>query len=800
MRTHLMLSIKGKFRPAECKASEGNKDQLTAKHQLVIKGLADGKASVRNLKDIQIKDIVKEVKDYLKTYSSAEMDIRWFLIYLDGLEPYLLEILENRPLMPLSHLSTPTNPLPKPQNQWSHADRWLANQDKRLKSIIISYVPTNVMKSAITCTSAKVIWTDLILIHEGPSESKDTKIGALRLKFNTFKALEGEKVNGTFTRLRSSLNDLENKGVLISQAKVNATCVNSLPRKWLSMNQIQRANNSIKNDTLQLCMASTTIKKDSDSIIKEDQMSNSEFLADLNAEFHERALLANQRRFYKRFGRVEGNTRRPLPTLLKLFGAEPFGNKKFVSLPKTTQTTNEVVSVNVKQKTKTKSPHDPSTEKLLLTLKQEGEAINTASYTQNRSIIVKRHGKATYDVFIGRSLDISYFMCLGVQCTFITIEITLDSVSPEDHAELLHTNNAQVINELDHLESVDNLEHAEIEPERLIEALEEEGWLSVMQEELNQFERNKAILVAQVYKQEEGIDYDKIFTPVARLEAIRIFLAYAEYIGFIVYQIDVKSAFLNGKISEEVYVQQPRRFESSDFPNHVCKLDKAFYGLKQAPKAWYETLLKFLIQHKFVRGFQIKQDFRGISICQEKYVKDLLKKYDIIDTALVKCPMLPPNNLGPDESGVSVNETVFRGMIGSLMYLTANRPNIQFSTCLCARYQANPKESHPVVVKRIFRKSTSGGCQRLGVKLVCWSAKKQSSMAMSLAEAGYVRDQEFHKLHRGSGGKFATHNPTMAAAAAGSCCCRCSAGGGVGGDEWWGYGGSGWRWWRVAAG
>ncbi|GJZ72437.1 retrovirus-related pol polyprotein from transposon TNT 1-94 [Tanacetum coccineum] len=323
--------------------------------------------------------------------------------------------------------------------------------------------------------------------------------------------------------------------------------------------------------------------------------------------------------------------------------------------------------------------------------------------------------------------------------------------------------------------------------------------------------KNKARMVAQGYNQHEGINYEETFAPVARLEAIRIFLAYAAYMGFMVYQMDVKSAFLNGKLSEEVYVQQPPGFESSEFPDHVCKLDKALYGLKQAPRAWYETLSTFLTQHKFVRGtidntlftyktksdviivqiyvddiifgstsvklskqfaklmtkkyemsmmgeltyflgFQIKQDSKGISICQEKYVKDLLKKYDLADCASVKCPMLPPNNLGPDESGVSVNETLFRGMIG---------------------YQANPKESHLVAVKRIFRylkgtpnlglwypkgsgfdlkaysdsdyagcnldrKSTSGGCQILGGKLVCWSAKKQSSVAMSSAEAEYV--------------------------------------------------------------
>ncbi|GJU30676.1 retrovirus-related pol polyprotein from transposon TNT 1-94 [Tanacetum coccineum] len=113
--------------------------------------------------------------------------------------------------------------------------------------------------------------------------------------------------------------------------------------------------------------------------------------------------------------------------------------------------------------------------------------------------------------------------------------------------------------------------------------------------------KNKAKLVAQGYNQKEGIDYDETFAPVARLEAIRIFLAFATYMNFIVYQMDVKSAFLNGKLKEEVYVKQPLGFESSEFPNHVRKLDKALYGLKKAPIAWYETISTYLNKHKFVR-------------------------------------------------------------------------------------------------------------------------------------------------------------------------------------------------------
>ncbi|GKC77514.1 retrovirus-related pol polyprotein from transposon TNT 1-94 [Tanacetum coccineum] len=160
-----------------------------------------------------------------------------------------------------------------------------------------------------------------------------------------------------------------------------------------------------------------------------------------------------------------------------------------------------------------------------------------------------------------------------------------------------------------------------IGPKKVFETLKHPGWIDAMQEELNQFyknkvwtlvplpygkisigskcvfknkkdehgttTKNKARLVTQGYSQEEGIDYDETFAPVARMEAIRIFLAFSTYMNFKVYQMDVKSAFLNGKLKEEVYVKQPPDFESSEFHDYVCKLDKALYGLKQAPSIVY---------------------------------------------------------------------------------------------------------------------------------------------------------------------------------------------------------------------
>ncbi|GJX53079.1 putative ribonuclease H-like domain-containing protein [Tanacetum coccineum] len=255
--------------------------------------------------------------------------------------------------------------------------------------------------------------------------------------------------------------------------------------------------------------------------------------------------------------------------------------------------------------------------------------------------------------------------------------------------------------------------------------------------------RNKARLVAQGHTQEEGIDYEEVFAPVARIEAIRLFLAYASYMGFTVYQMDVKSAFLYGTIDEEVYVMQPPGFQDSQFPNRVYKVEKAMYGLHQAPRAWYGEFLlvqvyvddiifgssnpklcrefealmhdKFKMsamgELNFFLGLQVLQKTDGIFLSQDQYVVDILKKFGLLDV---------------------------KSMIGSLMYLTASRPDIMFAVCACARHHVTPKECHLHVVKRIFRKSTTGGCQFLGRRLISWQCKKQTIVATSTTEAEYV--------------------------------------------------------------
>nr|GEW07591.1 hypothetical protein [Tanacetum cinerariifolium] len=230
--------------------------------------------------------------------------------------------------------------------------------------------------------------------------------------------------------------------------------------------------------------------------------------------------------------------------------------------------------------------------------------------------------------------------------------------------------------------------------------------------------RNKPRLVAQGHTQEEVIDYDEVFAPVARIEAIRLFLAYDSFKDFIVYQMDVKSAFLYGKIEEEVYVCQPPGFEDPDFPDKVYKVKKALYGLHQAPRAWYETLSTYLLNNGFKRGhidktlfikrnkgdillvqmssmgeltfflsLQIKQKQDGIFISQDKYVAEILKKigFSEVKTASTLIETLKP--LLKNEDGQEVDVHIYRSMIGSLMYLTSSRPDIMFAVCACARHQ-----------------------------------------------------------------------------------------------------------------
>ncbi|GJU88146.1 retrovirus-related pol polyprotein from transposon TNT 1-94 [Tanacetum coccineum] len=308
-------------------------------------------------------------------------------------------------------------------------------------------------------------------------------------------------------------------------------------------------------------------------------------------------------------------------------------------------------------------------------------------------------------------------------------------------------------------------------------------WIyKVKLDELGGILKNKARLVARGYRQEEGIDFEESFAPVARIEAIRIFLAFVAHKNMIVYQMDVKTTFLNGILREEVYVSQPDGFVDQDNLNHVYKLKKALYGLKQAPRAWYDLLLNFLLTQDFSKGIVDPTLFirrqgngillnpRGIFINQSKYALESLKKYGMESSDPVDTPMVEKSKLDEDPQGKAVDPTHYRGMVGTLMYLTASRPDLTFVVSMCARYQAKPTEKHLHAIKRIFkylrgtinrglwypkdssigltayadadhkgcqdtRRSTSGSMQFLGDRLISWSLKRQKSAAISSTEA-----------------------------------------------------------------
>ncbi|GKA71123.1 putative ribonuclease H-like domain-containing protein [Tanacetum coccineum] len=269
------------------------------------------------------------------------------------------------------------------------------------------------------------------------------------------------------------------------------------------------------------------------------------------------------------------------------------------------------------------------------------------------------------------------------------------------------------------------------------------------------------------------------------IEAIGLFLAFASYMGFPVYQMDVKSAFIYGTIEEEVYVHQPPGFVDPAHPPKVYKVVKALYGLHRACSTKQSMYTEFEdCMHKrfqmssmgeltFFLGLQVKQQPDGIFISQYKYVVDILKKFDFLSIRTATTPVESNKPLVKDEDGIDIDVHVYRSMIGSLMYLTASRPYIMFVVCACARHQVHPKASHLNAVKRIFRYlkhqpklglwyprdlpfeleafsdsyyrgsnldriSTTGGCQFLSRRLISWNCKKQTIAANSTIEAEYV--------------------------------------------------------------
>ncbi|GJU75578.1 retrovirus-related pol polyprotein from transposon TNT 1-94 [Tanacetum coccineum] len=480
------------------------------------------------------------------------------------------------------------------------------------------------------------------------------------------------------------------------------------------------------------------------------------------------------------------------------------------------------------------------------------EAINTACYTQNHSLIRLCYNKTPYELMQDKKPDLSFFHVFGALCyptndndnlgfeespktpTFLDDplhESLHEDLTPQGsssyvrqtHTPFEHlgrwTKDHPIANVIgDPSRSVSMRKQLEtdamwcyfdafltsVEPKNFKQAMTEPSWIDAMQEEIHEFQRlevwelvpcpdkvlliklkwiykvktdefggvlkNKARLVAQGFRQEEGIDFEESFAPVARIEAIRIFVANAAHKNMTIYQMDVKTAFLNGELKEEVYVSQPEGFVDQDNPSHVYKLKKALYGLKQAPRAWYDMLSSFLISQHFSKGavdptlftrqagndlllVQIYVDdiifaSTNTAMCNE-FANQMTTKFKMSMMGQMSfflglqisqnTPMVEKSKLDEDLQGKPVDATLYCGMIGSLMYLTSSRPDLIYAGTINMGlwYSKNTGMSLTAYVDadhvgcQDTRRSTSGSAQFLGDKLVSWSSKKQKCTAIS---------------------------------------------------------------------
>eukprot|EP00253_Pinus_taeda_P028706 PITA_28706 len=319
-------------------------------------------------------------------------------------------------------------------------------------------------------------------------------------------------------------------------------------------------------------------------------------------------------------------------------------------------------------------------------------------------------------------------------------------------------------------------------------------------------DKHKARLIVKGYKQQQGRDYDETFALVARMETVRTMLSIVAQYKWKIYQMDVKSAFLNGVLKEEVYVEQPSGYEVDGQEHKVCKLKKALYGLKQAPKAWYSRIDAYLIENGFDKcdgeptlyikendimknefemtnlgflryflGIEVDQSENCVFISQDKYVEAMLKRFNMQNSKAAVTPTVVGLKLTKEDNNKDFDPKLYKSIVGSLMYLTATRPDIMHAVSLTSRFMERPKETHWQAAKRILRyvngtkrfgilyssfksfmltgytnsdwagsvddrKSTSGYVFHMESGAISWASKKQPVVSLSIAKAEYVAE------------------------------------------------------------
>nr|GEV20694.1 putative ribonuclease H-like domain-containing protein [Tanacetum cinerariifolium] len=393
------------------------------------------------------------------------------------------------------------------------------------------------------------------------------------------------------------------------------------------------------------------------------------------------------------------------------------------------------------------------------------EAVNTACYVQIKVLVTKPYNKTPYELLLGRTPSIGFMRPFGCPVTILNtldplgkldgkadegflvgysntdVDTTFEVKEPESEvyvspsisaeADFFNLETNITVSPIpttrvhkDHLVTIGDLS-SDPQTRSMARMVKEQGGMTQINDDDFYTCMFACFLSQEEPKREEGIDYEEVFAPIARIEAIRLFLAYASFMGFMVNQLDVKSAFLYGTIKEKVYVCQPPGFEDPDYPDKIYKVVKALYGLHQAPRVWYETLANYLLVNDlcktfeklmknkfqmssmdeltFFLGLQVKQKQDGMFISQDKYVAEILRKFGLTDRKSASTPIDTKKPLLKDRDGEDVDVHNYMSMIGSLMYLTSSRPDIMFAVFACAHFHVTPKASHLHAVKRIFR-------------------------------------------------------------------------------------------------
>ncbi|CAL8087744.1 unnamed protein product [Prunus armeniaca] len=565
------------------------------------------------------------------------------------------------------------------------------------------------------------------------------------------------------------------------------------------------------------------------------------------------------------------STRKPGVAHLKVFGSVCFVHKPAEGRQKLDAKSTKGVFVGYATCEKGYRVFDPITRKLLLSrdvVFDEGATWNWKEATENSVIMVNEEVQP-------RNTQVEVFETPAGNRNsgFRPLDSISYGVSSKASSRLEDTQNFDHTplkwRKLDDILAQCNL--CTMEPEKFEEAVKDESWMKAMKDELNMIEKNdtwelvdrpmdkpvigvkwvfktklnldgsvqknKARLVAKGYSQKPGVDYNETFAPVARLDTIRTLIALAAQKGWQLYQLDVKSAFLNGVLEEEAYVDQPEGFVMKGSESKVYKLHKALYGLKQAPRAWYSEIDGYFAECGFTKSQseatlyvkargeasilivsiyvddivytgndqEMLEDFKkdmkekyemtdlgllhhflgmgviqtptSIFIHQKKYATTLLNRFGLSECKPVSIPLVTSEKLSKDDGSGLASEEQYRRIVGSLLYLTATRPDIMFATSLLARFMHCPTSKHLGTAKRILRyvkgtldygleyvkgkgavligyfdsdwsgsvddsKSTSGYAFSFGSGVFAWASVKQNCVALSTAEAEYISASE----------------------------------------------------------